>query len=108
MTSGGNSATIKEYSISRNERVANMQIKRIVTSQRGTWIWQDAFRVAIYEPGFLKSGKLVWKSIYNSQKYSRPQLRKLGWGPGSKHGSMHNVPLTYDEISQYYEEMAKI
>lgn len=66
--------------------------RRIVTSCRGSWRWQNAYRIATYAPALLKNGKLVWKSISTSPKYSWPQLVRSGLD-SLPMGSLHNVEI---------------
>ena len=53
-------------------------IKRIVTSQRGSWRWQNAFRIATYEARLDRNGVMRYWSVDLSPKYSEPQLRRAG------------------------------
>lgn len=69
-----------------------MTTQRIVTSQRGSWRWQDAFRIATYEARPDAAGRLRWYSTGQSGKYSSPQLRRLG--VDLPHGSIHRRLVT--------------
>lgn len=73
---------------------------RIVSSERGSWRWQDAYRIAIYAPTQLKDGRIVWQSQGRSCKYSWPQLKRLGYVGSLRVGSAHNMPLSADELAQ--------
>ena len=77
-----------------------MKTKRIVTSAKGSWKWQDAYRISTYEARVLKNGKTCWVSINTSDKYSEPQLRRCGYSD-LPHGSLHHVPLTRDEADAF-------
>jgi hypothetical protein len=74
--------------------------KRIVTEGRGSWEWQDAFRVATYVATLMDDGRILWKAAYHGPKLSAPQMyhniAKGGrlmaeWGMGS----LHNAPVPF-------------
>ncbi len=67
--------------------------KRIVTAPRGSWKWQDAYRVAEYRPRKCKNGRIVWESFSRSGKYSLPQLSKSEYADLPR-GSLHNWPVS--------------
>ncbi len=72
-----------------------MEIKSIVTSCRGSWQWQDAYRIAWYSPVLCKDGRVRWQSNGQSGKISSPQLRRQGCydNPNYLSGSQHNTPV---------------
>jgi len=73
-------------------------MKRIVTSQRGSWKWQDAYRISYYYPRCARDGRWIWTScgMHNqSCKYSLPQLRRKGLDALS-FGSIHNDLIDFD------------
>lgn len=72
--------------------------RRIVTEQRGSWRWQDAFRIATYEQYTTRDGRLVWRSVDRSRKLSLPQIRALGLG-GLRHGSLHHKPVLAPHVA---------
>ena len=66
---------------------------RIVTRQRGSWRWQDAYSVAWYNPHNTRDGRWIWRSIGHSGKLSMPQIRRSVY----RHlgvGSLHNRPIS--------------
>jgi hypothetical protein len=65
----------------------------IIHLPRGSWKWQDAYRVAVYAARRTKKGKWIWVNDgYRTGKASMPQLKKCGYG--SLHvGSLHNSPI---------------
>ena len=65
---------------------------RIVTHERGSWRYQEAYSVAEYWPYITRDGRLVWRSCGARGKYSRPQLRRLGLDT-LPHGSLHHRPI---------------
>ena len=74
-------------------------IKRaIVTHPRGSWKWQDAYVIAEYVPVALNSGKIVWKSVGHSNKFSKPQLRSMGLWDNLHHYSLHMKPVNKKDI----------
>jgi hypothetical protein len=84
--------------MTRNELqalVGKMSCKRIVTEQRGSWQWQDAFRVATYRATLADNGAVVWRSAWRSRKYSAPQMGRAGIDYPMY--SMHNVGVTRSE-----------
>ena len=60
---------------------------RIVTSQKGSWKWQDAYRISTYEPHLCKNGAYVWRSVSQSSKFA---ITKSNPHTGYKHGSLNN------------------
>jgi len=70
--------------------------RRIVTTQRGSWKWQDAFRVVDYRARLLPDGRVLWESMGNTGKYSEPQLREMGFS-NLLHGSLHNKPVSAEK-----------
>lgn len=70
---------------------------RIVTEQKGSWKWQDAYRITYYEATILKNDTVAWVSYSSSRKMSAPQL-------GSRfnamdHGSLHHRPIKMNEAA---------
>lgn len=64
----------------------------VVTYPRGSWKYQDAYRVARYIPRQTKSGKWIWVNDgYATGKMSEPQLRRAGWNTVVH--SYHNQPI---------------
>jgi len=74
--------------------------KRIVTSCKGSWKWQDAYKIVTYRAEWSQRKQMfLWKSCQSSRKYSEPQLREV-WAEYS-HGSMHNKPAALVMLSEY-------
>jgi len=69
-----------------------MRIQRIVTVERGSWRWQDAFAISTYEPRVTRAGRVVWSLVAKTGKLSMPQVRRLGYDHLPK-GSLHNRPV---------------
>jgi len=85
--------------------------KRIVSECRGSWKWQDAFRVAKYSAALMDDGRILWKSASHGPKLSAPQMyhniAKAGplmreWGLGS----LHNAPVPYSYAVAYIGKRA--
>lgn len=71
-----------------------LTIKTIVTCQRGSWKWQNAYRIAIYAPRQTVDGRTVWANVgYATGKMSMPQIRRSVFN-GILEGGMHNHELT--------------
>jgi hypothetical protein len=67
-------------------------IQAIVTSQKGSWRWQDAYRVSSYQPRVTRDGRVILRSQYRSGKYSWPQLRRVAFFDlPAVVGSLHNA-----------------
>ena len=61
------------------------EIKRVVTSQKGSWRWQDAFRLASYTPHTTRDGRLIFRSLGSGGKFAdtkanawRSEERRVG------------------------------
>lgn len=67
---------------------------RIVTQERGSWRWQNAYRIAEYVPHFCRAGHWVWRlNRYLTKKSSMPQLLRMGY-EGTPMGGLHHQPMT--------------
>lgn len=80
-------------------------IKRIVTSEKGSWRWQDAFRVSEYRPRRTRSGRWIWSSAGTSGKMSEPQLRRAGAFGRYHVGSAHNQGV---DLNLFVVDMAAL
>lgn len=70
--------------------VADLTCLRIVAMARGSWRWQNAYRVVRYRVRALKNGKVAWYAAERvTGKCSMPQLRRLGFGDLPL-GSLHH------------------
>lgn len=75
---------------------------RIVTHQRGSWRWQNAYRVIRYRVRRTRDGRLIWHSDEVIRgKSSMPQLVRAGFVV-ELFGSLHNVELTEEECAEYH------
>lgn len=74
-------------------------VQSIVTRQRGSWKYQDAYGLSTYAPHRTKDGRWVWKSVGSCGKYSWPQLRRMGTTTRLPLGGKHHRPLTPAELS---------
>lgn len=68
-------------------------VTSLVSKQRGSWKYQDAYAVATYGIKRTKDGRLVFKSMHHSRKLSLPQYNKLLNKADFEIGSMHHVPI---------------
>jgi hypothetical protein len=69
---------------------AELRTVRLVTEQRGSWKWQDAFRKAYYEIRYSPRRKYhYFVSVARSGKF--PLTR--GRGAGLPKGGLHNHPV---------------
>jgi hypothetical protein len=76
---------------------------RIVTERRGSWRYQDAYRIAHYRPRIRRKtahGKstMVWMTVGHSRKYSMPQLRRMGYA-WPQEGSLSQRPVAPEVLS---------
>ena len=71
---------------------------RIVTRQKGSWRWQEAYGVVEYTRVRTVDGRSVWRSTnVLVGKASIPQLRRLGFGFWDlRRGSLHHKPVVSD------------
>jgi len=66
-------------------------VKRIVTSEKGSWKWQDAYRESRYIPVQKKDGTgYYWKSVAQSNKFAHTKATAHFWAIGQ--GSLNNRP----------------
>ena len=77
-----------------------MRQQRIVTSEMGSWKWQNAYRIATYEALAGVDGVLRWWSVGRSCKYSAPQLRRYGHADLMR-GGIHRKALTVEEQADW-------
>lgn len=73
-------------------------VSRIVSSPRGSWRWQDAYRIATYAPSRTKDGRWIWQSIGSGPKLSMPQIRRNPRYAGLAVGSLHHRPISPDDL----------
>lgn len=78
--------------------VNTLTVQAIVTRQRGSWKYQDAYGISTYAPKQTKTGKWVWEQVGTRGKWSAPQLRRNGLSD-LPHGGKHHRPMTPAEIS---------
>lgn len=79
-----------------------IMIQSIVTSAKGAWQYQDAFRVAQYAPYITRDGRVLLRSVGRSAKYSWPQLRREGFTASiTSIGSLHNARPQAAVIDDY-------
>ena len=73
---------------------AYSEVNRVVTSQKGSWRWQDAYRTASYVPAqYARSTRKTgyyWKSIGIGGKYAHTKATAHRWSMGT--GSLHGRP----------------
>jgi len=71
-------------------------VLRIVSRQRGSWKYQDAYGVVKYDIYVTKRGRVVYKSVRDIvRKASWPQLKRAGYAHlpvGSLHMHAVNAP----------------
>ena len=63
--------------MNNRDMIREIKTSTIVTAQRGSWRWQDAYKVAEYRARE-NDGYLVWYPVRHSGKMSMPQLRAAG------------------------------
>ncbi len=72
--------------------LADMRLTRVVTTPRGSWRWQQAYRLATYAPAQTRRGRMVWRRVEASGKISEPQMRRCGIT--ATHGGLHMRRVT--------------
>jgi hypothetical protein len=77
------------------DMVSKIKTTRIVSEQRGSWKWQDAYSVAEYRSALADNGRVVWRSYQRGYKRSKPQLGETWFD--YDHGSLHNRPVARSE-----------
>lgn len=72
---------------------------RIVTEQKGSWKWQDAYRVAWYRVRYSPRQKRhFWQSETRSGKFAMNSSNMERYD-GIPHGSLHNHPVSGEELA---------
>jgi len=78
--------------------------KAIITCQRGSWRWQNAYSIAYYAPRIRRchqagrsTSTMVWALAGASRKLSMPQIRRMGLGDLPL-GGMHNQPVSSADL----------
>jgi hypothetical protein len=84
-----------------------MEQKRII-QVTGERMWDIRYEIAIYAPRLTKKKKQwVWTRLdrlKNPRKYTAQKLMDKGFWDSIEHGSIHNDPLTEDELSELRNE----
>lgn len=75
-----------------------LTITSLVTRQRGSWKYQDAYGVSTYQPKQTKTGKWVWESVNSRGKWSMPQIKRYQINHDFV-GGLHHKPMSPAEIS---------
>ena len=80
-------------------KLHEMRRKAIVTTQQGSWLWQQPYRVNTYRPRLAANGKVLWTTWSIGPKRSWPQLERAGFtcDMDIRRGSLHNKPVTRRE-----------
>jgi hypothetical protein len=76
----------------------------MVAEARGTWRWQDAYRIATYGVRRTRDGRLLWYSYSRSRKLSEPQVRREGWHYDTE-GTLHHRPIEGDVLLRAYRRV---
>ena len=78
--------------------------KAIITCQRGSWRWQNAYSIAYYAPRIRRcyqagrsTSTMVWALVGGSKKLSMPQIRRMGLGDLPL-GGKHNQPVSAADL----------
>ena len=80
--------------------------RRIITAQKGSWKWHDAFRVVEYYLEFNLATGWIWRGYNHSRKMSYPQLVKwFGKANLPKWGNMRSA-ATQEELDAIREGKA--
>ena len=77
---------------------AQIETESIVSSEQGSWKWQNAYRISTYQAHLTPDGRVLWRSIHRSGKYSFPQLFRSGrWQRSPHHGGLNHKPVSRRE-----------
>lgn len=74
--------------------IASITTTSLVTEERGSWQWQDAYRVAGYSGRIADDGRALWSVESHSGKISLPQSRNYDY---EYSGGLHNRPIVRRE-----------
>ncbi len=67
-------------------------VYRVVTEHRGSWLWQDAFRIATYEPRLRARGAgWMWVSVHRGPKFAKTLANRDRYCD-LRSGSLHHRP----------------
>jgi len=78
-------------------------LRRIVSECRGSWRWQDAYRVATYRLGRGVDGALRWYVASRSCKLSWPQILRAAHDRDLPAGTIHRRAFTCGDVMDYAE-----
>jgi hypothetical protein len=67
-------------------------VSRIVSEQKGSWRWQDAYRKATYAPHLTCDGRWVWKSYCRTRKFAATRATADLFRAYCR-GSLHHKPV---------------
>ena len=81
-----------------------IEAKAIITCQRGSWRWQNAYSIAYYAPRIRRchqagrsTSTMVWTLVGSTRKLSMPQIRRMGLGDLPL-GGMHCKPVSAADL----------
>jgi hypothetical protein len=98
----GDQAMASQKFVAHDEsKMDNAEKLAIVTYPRGSWKWQDAYRVVAYRLHKTRDGRWIWKYHHQVRgKSSWAQLKRSGWTnqPKIKIGGLHNSLITDPEL----------
>ncbi len=73
-------------------QITTETVQRVVTERRGSWKWQDAYRIATYTPRLRASGAgYVWVSVYRGPKFAKTLANQDRYCD-LRSGSLHHRP----------------
>ena len=79
---------------------SNGEINRVVTSQKGSWRWQDAYRIATYEAHTTRDGRLIFRSLGRGDKFAATKATAGYWNKYST-GSLHNTAIVRAGVDDF-------
>src|SRR5438105_4550104 len=82
-----------------SEHIDAIERHTVVSCPRGSWKWQNAYRVVSYRMHRTRDGRMVWKSYARlTGKLSEPQIRRNGYG-NLPVGSLHHKPVSDADLA---------
>jgi predicted Rdx family selenoprotein len=75
-------------------------VTRIVTSCKGSWNWQNAYRIATYKEHTTRNGRRIFRSLGTGGKFARTLKTAHLWGR-YKEGSAHNAEILNQGVDDF-------
>lgn len=73
---------------------------RITTEERGSWKYQDAFRMSTYLPSVTRDGRRILRSVNRGSKFACIKRTAHLWRQYNQ-GSVHNYEIKKEFVDDY-------